>query len=48
MKTRNIKYSAPSGAHDDTIMSLAIAYNTIKERKTKGVYNIYTREKKIV
>ena len=48
MKTRNIKYSAPQGAHDDTIMSLAIAYNTIKERKTKGVYNIYTREKKIV
>lgn len=48
MKTRNIKYSAPQGSHDDTIMSLAIAYNTIKERKTKGVYSIYTTEKRLV
>lgn len=48
VKTRNIKYSAPDGSHDDTIMSLAIAYNTIKERKTKGVYSIYTTEKRIV
>lgn len=48
VKTRNIKYSAPEGSHDDTIMSLAIAYNSLKERKTKGVYNIYTAGGKVV
>jgi len=26
------------GGHDDTVMSLAIAYNTFKEKKTKGTY----------
>jgi hypothetical protein len=41
MKTRKIQYKAIEGAHDDTIMSLCIAYNTLKERKTKGVYYVY-------
>lgn len=41
IKTRKIQYRAIEGAHDDTIMSLCIAYNTLKERKTKGVYYVY-------
>lgn len=41
IKTRKIQYKAIEGAHDDTIMSLCIAYNTLKERKTKGVYYVY-------
>lgn len=38
-KTRNVKYSAPSGHHDDCIMSLAIAYNTKKTHSKYGSYN---------
>jgi len=41
IKTRRISYAAINGAHDDIIMSLCIAYNTLKERKTKGAYFIY-------
>lgn len=41
LKTRKITYGAIEGAHDDIIMSLCIGYNTLKERKTKGVYHIY-------
>jgi len=41
IKTRRISYAAIEGAHDDIIMSLCIAYNTLKERKTKGAYFIY-------
>ena len=39
-KTRRIQYSAIEGAHDDIIMSLAIGYFSLKERKTKGQYYI--------
>lgn len=39
-KTRNIKYSAPSGFHDDGIMSSAIGYEAVKKLKLKGVYSI--------
>lgn len=39
-KTRNIKYSAPSGFHDDGIMSAAIGYHAVKTLKLKGVYAI--------
>lgn len=39
-KTRNIKYSAPSGFHDDGIMSSAIGYHAVKTLKLKGVYAI--------
>lgn len=41
LKTRNIKYTAANGAHDDTIISLAISYNTLKEKKKKGTYYVY-------
>jgi hypothetical protein len=41
IKTRRISYAAINGAHDDIVMSLCIAYNTLKERKTKGSYYIY-------
>lgn len=41
LKSRKITYGAMSGAHDDIIMSLCIGYNTLKERKAKGVYHIY-------
>lgn len=40
-KTRKVTYGAVEGAHDDSIMSLAIAFNTLKERRKKGVYHIY-------
>ena len=39
-KTRNIKYSAPEGLHDDYVMSRAIATHAQKTMKKKGVYNI--------
>lgn len=42
LKTRKIKYGAMEGAHDDTVMSLGIAYNTLRQRKTKGTYFIYS------
>jgi hypothetical protein len=38
-KTRNIKYSAPNGFHDDGVMSCCIAYQCLKEWKVKGDYN---------
>jgi len=40
-KTRSIKYGAQQGHHDDTIMSLAIAYNCLKQKKTTGTYYVY-------
>jgi hypothetical protein len=39
-KTRAIKYSAPTGHHDDGVMSTAIAYHALKNMKSSGVYNI--------
>lgn len=33
-KSRTLKYSAPSGFHDDGVMSLAIAYQALKQYKT--------------
>jgi len=39
-KTRVIKYSAPSGFHDDGIMASAIGYHAVKHLKLKGVYAI--------
>lgn len=37
-KTRSIKYSAPSGFHDDGVMSCAIAYSALKDLKNRGKY----------
>ncbi len=38
-KTRNVKYGAPNGLHDDCVMSLAIAYNVMKKNRKYGNYN---------
>ena len=38
-KTRSIKYSAPSGFHDDGVMSCAIAYHALKNLKSSGKYH---------
>lgn len=38
-KTRQIKYGAPTGLHDDCVMSLAITNYARKTMKTKGKYN---------
>lgn len=40
-RSRNISYGAATGAHDDTIMSLAIALKGVKNLTKKGVYHIY-------
>lgn len=39
-KTRSIKYGAPSGIHDDTVMSLSIANACRKEHLTTGQYAV--------
>lgn len=36
-KTRNIKYSAPQGFHDDGVMSCCIAYNCLRSRFTNVI-----------
>ncbi len=40
-KTRRITYKAKEGHHDDCVMSLAIGYNCLKQKKTKGSYYVY-------
>jgi hypothetical protein len=40
VKTRNIKYSAPTGLHDDYVMSRAIANHAHKTMKKTGSYTI--------
>lgn len=40
LKTRNIKYSAPVGLHDDYVMSRAITNHAKKTMKKAGVYHI--------
>jgi hypothetical protein len=37
-KTRNIRYGHPTGLHDDTVISLAIANYNRKQNKTYGQY----------
>ena len=39
-KTRNIRYGHPSGLHDDTVMSLAIANYNRQQNKTYGTYAV--------
>jgi phage FluMu gp28-like protein len=39
--TRKVSYRAISGAHDDTIISLALALHSLRKKKTKGQYHIY-------
>lgn len=38
--TRNVQYSAPQGVHDDSVISLALSIQAIKELKTKGTYAV--------
>jgi len=40
LKTRAIKYTAPSGLHDDYVMSRAISNHARKTMKSSGRYNI--------
>jgi phage FluMu gp28-like protein len=37
-----ISYSAPSGASDDCVMSLAFANRALTQGKSKGTYSVYT------
>ncbi|CAB5218302.1 Terminase-like family [uncultured Caudovirales phage] len=37
-KSKSVSYSAPSGFHDDGVMSSAIGYNAFKKLKMQGVY----------
>ena len=39
--SRKVVYKAIDGAHDDTVMSLAISLHSLREKKTKGSYYIY-------
>ena len=39
-KTKSIRYSAPSGFHDDGVMATAISYEALKSNKTAGEYYI--------
>ena len=41
VKTRKISYGGMEGSHDDTVMSLAMCYHSLKSKKTKGQYFIY-------
>ena len=36
--TRKVTYSAPTGLHDDGVMSLAICNHSFNKNKTKGIY----------
>ena len=38
-KSRSVKYGAPSGFHDDCVMSLALAYECKKKHSKYGNYN---------
>jgi hypothetical protein len=42
-KTRTIRYGHPTGHHDDTVMSLAIANYCRKQRRNYGTYQYVTR-----
>jgi|694.fasta_scaffold23364_10 hypothetical protein len=39
-RTRRVKYGAPNGFHDDTVISLALAFQTYKKKATYGTYVI--------
>lgn len=39
-KSRKVKYGAPNGFHDDTVISLALAYHSFKKKATYGTYVI--------
>lgn len=37
-KSRKIKYGAPNGFHDDTVISLALSYHSFKKKASYGTY----------
>lgn len=39
-KTKSVRYSAPSGFHDDGVMATSIAYHSYKHNKNSGIYHI--------
>jgi phage FluMu gp28-like protein len=39
-KTRKVKYGSPNGFHDDTVISLALAYQSFKKKATYGTYKV--------
>lgn len=39
-KTRKVKYGSPNGFHDDTVISLALAYHSFKKKASYGSYVI--------
>jgi phage FluMu gp28-like protein len=39
-KTRKVKYGSPNGFHDDTVISLALAYHSFKKKASYGTYVI--------
>lgn len=39
-KTKGVKYSAPNGFHDDSVMATAIAYQSLKSLKSVGNYSV--------
>ena len=41
LKTRAIKYNAPTGLHDDYVMSRAICNHALKTMKSSGKYFVY-------
>ena len=42
-KTRNVRYTHPSGMHDDTVISLALANYWRKQNKSYGSYTVMGR-----
>jgi hypothetical protein len=38
--SKSVKYSAPSGFHDDGVMATCIAYYSLKSNKNSGIYNV--------
>jgi hypothetical protein len=39
-KTRKVRYGSPNGFHDDTVISLALAYHSFKKKANYGSYVI--------
>lgn len=37
-KSRKVKYGAPNGFHDDSVISLALSYHSFKKKATYGTY----------
>lgn len=39
-KSKNVRYAAPNGFHDDSVMATAISYHAFKNLRTKGQYSV--------